>query len=67
MKKTYQDRINLIERLERKYQRKVQLHSQTRRQKIKNTLRNMRGHRIDSLTSRLEAVDGILYKGSRAV
>lgn len=67
MKKTHQDRINLIERLERKYERKVQLHSQTRRQRIKNTLRNMRGHRIDTLSSRFDAIDGMLYQGSRAV
>lgn len=48
MKKTHKDRINLIDRLERKYTRKIQLRAMNRERNLKNTLRAMRGQHFGS-------------------
>ena len=66
MKKTHQDRINLIDRSERKYARKLQLKSQERRQHMKNALRAMRGRRADIRHAQAESIDGIFTYGTRA-
>jgi hypothetical protein len=58
MKKTHKDRVSLIDRLERKYAKKVQLRNLIRRQNIKNALRVMRGRHFDD-ELRSESIDGI--------
>lgn len=50
MKKTHQDRLHLIDRLERKLARKMRLQNQARRQNTKSALRTMRGQRFDERT-----------------
>jgi peptide subunit release factor RF-3 len=65
MTKTHKDRVNLINRLERKYAKKMQLQRQKQRQNIKNALRSMRGHRVDTEDLRTEAIDGIFRHGTR--
>jgi len=65
MKKTYMDRVNLIDRLERKYARKIQLRAQRRRQNVRNALRVMRGSSLNSERMRSEALEGIFQRGSK--
>jgi hypothetical protein len=57
-KKTHKDRVSLIDRLERKYAKKVQLRNQIRRQNIKNALRTMRGRHFEIDEMRTESIDG---------
>jgi len=65
MKKTHADRIDLIDRLERKYARKVQLRQQ-REQKFKNALRMMRGRHFSDEDTSTDSIDGIFRHSSRA-
>ena len=58
MRKTHKDRVSLIDRLERKYAKKIQLRNQVQRQNIKNALRVMRGRHFDD-DLRTESIDGI--------
>lgn len=65
MRKTHEDRINLINRLERKYAMKVQLHRQERRQSLKSALRSMRGRQFDLQDRAVESIDGMFYQNIR--
>ena len=47
MKKTFEDRQRLIDRLERKYARKVRMYSQNKQHGIKSAFRQMRGKQLD--------------------
>lgn len=62
MKKTHKDRINLIDRLERKYMRKLQLKTQARRQNIKSALRTMRGRHFSTRDNQTESIEGIFAR-----
>lgn len=64
MKKTHEDRMNLINRLERKYARKVWLQKQESRRTIKSALRAMRGRRLKYDNAQTESLDGIFRHGS---
>lgn len=62
MKKTREDRQNLISRLERKYALKVQMQTQKRRRDIKNSLRFMRGQRMERSETYAESLEGIFRR-----
>lgn len=67
MRKTREDRINLIDRLERKYVEKVRTKRQERQQDIKNALRKMHGRRLSTVDAPTDSIEGIFPRGIRAI
>lgn len=67
MKKTREDRLNLIDRLERKYVEKVRVRRQERQQNIKNALRKMRGRRFGMEDMDTSHIEDIFPRGAKAV
>lgn len=66
MKKTHQDRIKLIDRLERRHEEKVRLLRQKRQYEVKNMLRRMRGRDFDMNSSLyLDYIDGVMTRGAQ--
>lgn len=45
--------MNLIDRLERKYAKKIQLRAEQRRQYVKSALRAMRGRQLENTRGRI--------------
>jgi len=67
MKKTREDRINLIDRLERKYIEKVRIKRQEKQQNIKNVLRKMRGRTLGIEDASIDYIEEILPRGAKTI
>ena len=61
VKKTHEDRIRLINRLERKFAAKVRMRNQIRRENLKNAFSAMRERRNARNNLYTDSVDGIMY------
>jgi len=64
MKKTREDRINLIDRLERKYMEKVRMRRQEKQQNIKIALRKMRGRGFAIEDINIDYIEDIFPRGA---